>query len=96
MTNKSKPSFKPLPGWIITKPYLPKDQTFVPGKESAGEAQQSEVIAVGGSYKDDHGNLRVMNLKKGDVILHFYAQQTYEVGFDKYRAVPFSQVIGKL
>lgn len=92
MSNKT--IFDPQPGFIILKPYIEKKQTFVSGKETAGDAQQSEVIAVGKEYIDDNGNKRTTNVKKGNVILHFYTQHTYEVGFDKYRAVHFSQVIG--
>ena len=88
-------SFKPLPGWIIVKPYLPKDDIFVSEKDSAGDAQRSEVIAVGGEYIDDHGNKRTSQVKKGDIILHFYAQHTFDISLGHYRAVHFSQVIAK-
>ncbi len=96
MRNISKTPFKALPGWIICKPYVSKDQTFVSEKESSGDAQKSEVLSVGKDYVDDHGNKRTAEVKVGDVILHFYSQHTYEIGFDKYRAIHFSQVIGIL
>ncbi len=94
MANKLKSPFVAQPGFIIARPYVSKDQTFVSVKESAGDAQQSEVISVGKDYIDDHGNKRAAEVEVGDIILHFYAQHTYEVGFDKYRAIHFSQVMG--
>ena len=96
MSNKSKSPFSALPGWIITKPYIPTDATFVSANETSGDAQKSEVLEVGEAYRDDNGNIREPLVKPGDIVLHFYAQQTYEVGFDKFRAVHFSQIIGIL
>jgi co-chaperonin GroES (HSP10) len=86
--------FKPQAGYIITTPYTSKDATFVSDKETDGWAGISEVLAVGEEYIDDHGNLRQTKVKKGDIILHLYSQNTFEEGFTKYRAVHFSQVIG--
>jgi co-chaperonin GroES (HSP10) len=85
-----------LPGWVITRPYLPKEQTFISEKETAGGAQKSEVLDVGADYIDDHGNPRTTEVKKGDVILHFYSQHDFEIEFSKYRAIHFSQIIGVL
>jgi len=93
MSNKT---FYPLPGWILAKPYISEDQTFKSIKEEAGYAQKSEVLACGESYKDDHGNLRECPCEAGDIILHQYAQDDYELGFDKFRAIKFYQVIAKL
>ena len=89
----SKPQFIAQPGWIIAKPYISKDQTFISEKESSGDAGKSEVLAVGGEFMDEHGNIRHIEVKVGDVILHIYSQNSYEMGFEKYRAVHFSQVI---
>lgn len=93
MSNSSKLQFDPLPGWLLTKPYITKEQTFISEKESSGDAGKSEVLEVGDTYIDDHGNERRTNVKVGDIILHIYSQNTFEMGFDKYRAVHFSQVI---
>jgi len=82
------------PGWLITIPYVSKDSTFVSEKEVSGEAQQSIVISVGGSYTDDRGNKHTTDVKVGDVILHTYSMDTCTIGFDKYRIVPFSRVLG--
>lgn len=83
-----------LPGFIIAKPYIPDDQTFVTAKESAGFGQISEVLDVGGEYLDDHGNLRTSPVEKGQVILHVYSPDEFTMKFETYRAVHFSKVIG--
>ena len=88
-----KPQFIVLPGWIIAKPYISKEQTFISEKESSGDAGKSEVLFVGDEYIDDNSNKRTTEVKVGDVILHIYSQNSFELGFDKYRAVHFSQVI---
>lgn len=95
MAKYSSP-FKANPGFIIAKPYIETDQTFVSDKENPGFSQKSEVLEVGGSFIDDHGNLRKPSCDKGDIIVHEYAQNEYEVGFEKYRAIKFYQVIGIL
>ena len=91
--NKLSP-FAAESGWLITIPYVSKDSTFVSEKETAGFSQKSEIISVGGSYRDDHGNLRKSPCKKGDIVIHEYAQHEFEFGFSKYRAIKFHQVIG--
>jgi co-chaperonin GroES (HSP10) len=88
--------FAPAPGWLLCKPYISEEQTFKNLKEEAGSAQKSEVLAVGGEYIDDHGFVRKPPCEVGDVILHEYINTDYEVGFDKFRAVRFFQVIGVL
>jgi co-chaperonin GroES (HSP10) len=93
---KKQNIFAPCPGFILAKPYISEEQTFKNLKEEAGSAQKSEVLAVGDKFVDDHGNLRTPPCKVGDVILHSYIQNDYEVGFDKYRAVRFYEVIGVL
>lgn len=93
---KKQNIFAPSPGWLITRPYISKEQTFNSLKEEAGSAQKSEVLSVGSEYVDDHGFIRKSPCKVGDVILHSYIQDDYEVGFDKFRAVRFFQVIGVL
>jgi len=90
----TKSIFKPEPGWLITIPYITKDQTFQSEHEVSGECQQSEVIAVGKSYTDDRGQKRTIGVKVGDVILHTYSMDTCTIGFNKYRIVPFSRVLG--
>jgi len=83
-----------MPGYIITRPYIP-DTTFGGVKESAGEAQISEVVAVGKEFTDDHGNKRTTDVKVGDIILNSYTQHDFISGeYGKYRAVHFSQIIG--
>lgn len=94
MRSISKKQFAPSPGWILGKPYLSEDQTFRSLKEEAGSAQKSEVLAVGLDYVDDHGNLRKSPCKVGDVIVHSYIQNDYEMDFDKFRAIRFFEVIG--
>ena len=96
MDNIPKRQFQPFPGWIIAKPYISEEQTFKSLKEEAGSAQKSEVIAIGGSYNDDHGNLRECPCEVGEIILHQYISDDYEQGFDKFRAIKFHQVIAKL
>lgn len=86
----------PLPGFIVTKPYLSPNQTFQSVKEESGFCQKSEVVAIGGSYTDDHGNLRECPVKVGDVILHKWSTDDFDIEFTKYRAVPFYTVIAKL
>jgi len=86
--------FEPTPGNILCKPYISPDQTFVSAKEEAGYAQKSEVIAVGKEVIDDYGNIRKPPCKKGDIILHKYAQDDYELGFIKYRSIHFNMVLG--
>lgn len=85
-----------MAGQVILKPYIPKETTFVSSKEEAGESQKSEVVAVGESYKDDHGNLRECPVSVGDIIIHRYAQETFEIDHELYRAVPFYQIIAKI
>jgi len=85
----------PLPGFVICEPYVP-DQTFSSIKEEVGESQKSKVIAVGDEYLDDHGNKRVCPVSVGDVIIHRYAQETFDVDHLPYRAVPYYQIIAKL
>jgi co-chaperonin GroES (HSP10) len=92
MTNKSP--FKPLPGFLICKPFIDKDDTFKSEREISGDCQISEVIAVGDDYIDDHGNSRNTKVKIGDTIVHLYESNTFTIKFDKYRAVHFSRVIG--
>lgn len=92
MTNMSP--FKALPGWIICKPYINKNDTFHSLKETNGECQVSEVLAVGNDYIDDHGNHRKTNVKVGDIILHIWETNTVTIKFDKYILVHFSRVIG--
>jgi len=87
--------FVALPGYLICKPYIEKDQTFQSAKDSAGDLQRSVVVSVGASFVDDHGNIRESPVKKGDVILHRYTSNTGTIGFDEIRAVHFSEVIGK-
>jgi co-chaperonin GroES (HSP10) len=94
MSKITQSPFKANPGFIICIPYIDKEDTFTSLKETNGECQVSEVIAVGDEYKDDHGNLRTTPVKVGDKILHFWATNTFTLKFDKYRAVHFSQVIG--
>ena len=90
----SKTSIQPLPGWVITKPYINPKSTFVSAKETQGDAQRSVVLAVGDNYEDEYGNVKVSHVKVGDIILHFYAQHTFEKDFDQYRAVHFNNIIG--
>ena len=93
MAKYSSP-FKCNPGWIIAKPFVDKDDTFQSLKESSGECQVSEVLAVGDDYVDDNGNHRETKVKIGEVILHIWETNTFTLKFDKYRAVHFSRVIG--
>jgi len=86
--------FVPTSGQIICKPYIDENQTFKSVKEEAGYAQKSEVVAIGSSYVDDHGNIREPMCKKGDIILHKYAQDDYELDFEKYRVIHFSMLLG--
>jgi co-chaperonin GroES (HSP10) len=96
-TNMSNSStFKTLPGWIICKPYIPKDETFVSVKESAGYSQRSEVVAVGDTFIDENHIEWKPTCKVGDIIMHEYAQNEFELSFDKYRAIKFYQVIAVL
>lgn len=94
MANKSNSPFTAQEGWIICIPYISKDDTFVSEKEVSGEAQQSEVISVGEPYLDEKGNKKTTDVKKGDIILHTYSMDTCTIGFNKYRIVPFSRVLG--
>lgn len=93
MSNKTT-TFDALPGYLLCKPYVETDQTFQSAKESAGDLQRSEVVSVGASFVDDHGNIRESPAKKGDVILHRYTSNTGTIGFDEIRAVHFSDVVG--
>lgn len=93
MAKYSSP-FKANPGFIIAKPYIETDQTFKSEKETSGDCQQSIALDVGPDYIDDHGNSRTTKIKTGDVFLHIYETNTFEIGFEKYRAVHFSRVIG--
>ncbi len=93
-TAKIKSPFSPVPGWIIAIPYIEEEKTFKSDKVVAGEAQKSEVLAVGDSFIDDHGNLRTPPCKVGDIIIHSYIQNDYETDFNKFRAIKFFEVIG--
>ena len=94
--NNNSNLFSQCPGWLIAKPYISEEQTFKTLKEEAGSAQKSEVLAVGLAYTDDHGNFRHPPCKVGDIILNTYIQNDYEMGFDKFRAIRFFEVIGVL
>lgn len=105
MSDNSKTPFKPMPGYIICKPYVPKDKAFISETETAGEATVSEVLAVGCDYVDDHGNVRMSpvhvnnqgvfcTIKAGDIILHAYTPNDFINEFNHYRVVHFSQVLG--
>lgn len=94
MRNISKTPFKPMPGYIICKSYVPKDKPFISEKETAGEAAVSEVLSVGIDYIDDHGNLRMPPVSRGDIILHAYTPNDFIDEFDHYRVIHFSQVLG--
>jgi len=83
----------PQPGYILTKPFIIK-KTFKSPKENIGEDQLSEVIEVGSSVKDDKGELRTTNVKKGDKIYHSYSNKTLEIDFQDYRFVHFTEVHG--
>lgn len=94
MVNIPGSPFQALPGWIICKPYIDKNDTFQSLKETSGECQFSEVLAVGDDYIDDHGNHRTIKVKVGNVILHIWETNSFTIKFDKYRAIHFSRVIG--
>lgn len=89
-----KVDIHPSQGVIIGTPYVNKSSTFKSVKEEAGYAQLSEVIAVGSSFIDDHGNLREPTCKCGDIILHSYVQDDREIDFQNYRFIKFFQVLG--
>jgi co-chaperonin GroES (HSP10) len=90
----SKSPFSPLPGFVICRPFVDKEDTFQSLKETSGDCQVSEVLAVGDDYIDDHGNHRTTKVKVGDMIVHFWETNTFTIKFDKYRAVHFSRIIG--
>ena len=85
--------FKPTQDTIVAKPYIGKNKTFTSSKESAGDIQISEVIAVGSSYIDTGGIKREAPCKKGDIIIHEYTSNTGDVDFNEYRFVKFHQVL---
>lgn len=84
----------PTPGYILAKPFFLKDTPFKPAKEEAGAVQKSEVLAVGDMLIDDGGFERFAPCKVGDVIVHSYIPDEFEISFDTYRMVHFSQVKG--
>jgi co-chaperonin GroES (HSP10) len=88
--------FEVSPGWIIARPYIEKEKTFISNKEVAGDIQKSEVLFIGDNYLDENGNLRNSPCKIKDIILHQYTSNDTEIGFDKYRAVRFYEVIAIL
>ena len=91
---KQKTPFQALPGFIICKVYIPAESTFVSEKEVAGDSQMSEVVSVGGFYKDDHGIDRISPVKEGDIILHKYTSDDLTINFDRFRVVHFSNIMG--
>lgn len=97
MTKAPKtPLIEPSAGYILCQPYLPKNTTFVSGRESSGEDQKSEVLVVGNDVIDNEGNLRASPCQKGDIIIHAQTNKEFELSFTKYRFVHFSEVHGIL
>ncbi len=83
----------PRAGFILAKPFIMKG-VFVSAREEAGAVQHSTVIAVGPNLLDDHGFERSAQCKPGDVILHKYVPDEFELNNDKYRMIHFVDVRG--
>lgn len=95
MAMKTKtPDIIPTPGYILCQPYLPKNVTFVSGKEASGEDHKYEVLAVGESITDSEGILRKAPCKVGDIIIGIDSNSVVEVEFMKYIFLHFTQVHG--
>ena len=84
----------PVSGYILTIPYIQKDSMFTSIKELSGETMKSEVVAVGSELMDDGGFKREAPCKVGDIILHSYLSEDFNLGTIKYRFVHFSNVRG--
>jgi co-chaperonin GroES (HSP10) len=89
-----KVDIKPSQGTIVAIPFISSSSTFKSVKESSGDAQLSEVIAVGENYIDDHGTMRIAPCKVGDIIVNHYVQDTREIDFTEYRFIHFYEVRG--
>lgn len=90
-------NINPTAGWILTKEYTPK-KTFTSPQQAIGDAQKSEIIAIGEQYTDDYGNLHTPDndWKVGTIIIHGDNNNDFELDFDRYRFVHFSRVMGLL
>lgn len=84
----------PIPGWILAIPYIIPDSIFSSVKEVSGESMKSEVIAIGEDLTDDNNILRKPNCKLGDIIIHKYLSEDFNIGTTKYRFVHFSDMRG--
>lgn len=82
------------PGWLLTKPYLPKDSLFHSIKETSGETMRSEVLEVGADLVDDNNILRKAPCKKGEIIFHKYISEDFNIATDKFRFVHFADYRG--
>lgn len=97
MSEKSETvSIKPTPGYLLVKPYIQTNTPYKTTKEEPGAAQKSEVLAVGDTLIDDAGITREAPCKVGDIIIHTYISDGFDLNFDEYRMVHFSQVKARL
>lgn len=92
--SSNSPAITPHPGYILCKPYIEKDKTFIAAKEQDGLDQRSEILAIGQDVLDSYGVLRKPYCKVGDVILNAYSNKEFELDFTKYRFVHFSEIHG--
>ena len=85
----------PAPGFILVKPYIPKE-TFKSLRAEVGEAQKSEIIAVGEPYRDDNDNLRAPReeWKPGVIIIHGDNNNDFTYQQETRRFVHFTRVLG--
>lgn len=94
LSRQTTPQIKPIPGWILAVPYIIPDSIFTSVKEVSGESQKSQVIAVGEDLIDDNGIGRKPNCKIGDIVVHKWLSEDFNIGTIKYRFIHFADVRG--
>lgn len=85
----------PSSGYILTKPHV-EDKVFKSVKETDGQDQLSEVIAIGASIRDTNGDWHASPAPVGAIIYHAYSNKEFERDFTKYRFVHFTEIHGIL
>lgn len=94
LSRHTTPQITPISGWILVIPYLQPDSIFQSVKESSGESMKSEVIAIGDDLTDDNGIIRKPNCKIGDIIVHKWLSEDFNIGTTKMRFVHFADLRG--
>lgn len=90
---KSAPLIKPSPGYFLATRYIEK-KVFESVKETDGQDQLSEILAVGDDVVDSNGITREAPAKVGDIVYHAYSLKEFERDFTKFRYIHFSEIHG--